>query len=107
MCGAKGAAAVKGYRGHQDPSAQNDRAGGPDDSGSIVPARFENRRLSAAPRAEILLDCDPGVCSLRSLHPRLYAVVRSARWLRFLICCKFQAKKTAATRKNGRRFLFN
>jgi hypothetical protein len=56
-------------------------------------------RLSPAPRAETFWNCDPGICSLRSLHPRpgspaeqlgwggsLYAVVRSAPFFHRVNC---------------------
>jgi len=39
------------------------------------------RRLSPASRAQHVLITDPGVCSLRSRHPRLYAVVRFAHFV--------------------------
>ena len=58
--------------------------------------------LSPASRAETFLDRDPGVCSLRSLHPGLYAVVRSAH------CAVEESQKSSLTlHQIFLHFLFN
>ena len=52
-----------------------------------------SKSIARSPRAQLIfLDGFPGVCSLRSLHPRLYALVRSAHFSEVSGACALAIK---------------